>query len=112
MEVGDKEDRISVKCRRQVVKGKVKTVLVFEPDSLEALSLLGKIYYLQHRYKEAEVIFRKQVRLNNLSPSGYNNLGQVLLKQRRSASAVNLLKKAQQLDPKSGLIALNLAGAY
>ena len=91
---------------------KVKTVLVFEPDNAEALSLLGKIYYLQHKYNEAELVFRKQVKLNKKSASAYNNLGQVLLKQKRSASAVALLLKAQALDPKSGLIALNLSGAY
>ena len=91
---------------------KVKTVLVFQPENIEALSLLGKIYYLQHNYKNAELIFRRQASLNKKSASAYNNLGQVLLKQNKYSQAVTQFRAAQKLDPKSGLIALNLSGAY
>jgi Tfp pilus assembly protein PilF len=91
---------------------KVKTVLVFQPENLEALSLLGKIYYLRHEYKNAEMIFRQQVRLNKNSASAYNNLGQVLLKQKKCVQATLQFEAAQKLDPDSGLIALNLSSAY
>ncbi|MDD5698613.1 MAG: tetratricopeptide repeat protein [Victivallaceae bacterium] len=91
---------------------KVQTVLVFQPENSEALSLLGKIYYLQHKYKKAEMIFRKQVKLNKKSASAYNNLGQVLLKQEKCSQAAVQFRLAQELDPESGLIALNLSGAY
>ncbi len=91
---------------------KVKTVLVFQAENNEALSLLGKIYYLQHEYKKAEMIFTKQVKLNRKSASAYNNLGQVLLKQKKYSRAALQFQTAQDLDPESGLIALNLSGAY
>ena len=91
---------------------KVKTVLVFQPENAEALSMLGKIYYLKHEYKEAEMIFTKQVKLNKKSASAYNNLGQVLLKQKKYSRAALQFQVAHGLDPESGLIALNLAGAY
>ncbi len=91
---------------------KVKTVLVFQPENNEALSLLGKIYYLQHKYRKAEMIFRQQVRLNKKSAVAYNNLGQVLLKQKKCSQAALQFVAAQELDPESGLIALNLSGAY
>jgi Flp pilus assembly protein TadD len=91
---------------------KVKTILVFQPDNIEALSLLGKIYYLRHDYKSAELIFRRQANLNKKSASAYNNLGQVLLKQNKYSQAVTQFRTAQKLDPESGLIALNLSGAY
>ena len=91
---------------------KVKTILVFQPENLEALSLLGKIYYLNHDYKRAELIFRRQAQLNKKSASAYNNLGQVLLKQNKYSQAVAQFRTARKLDPKSGLIALNLSGAY
>ena len=93
-------------------ENKVKTVLVFQADNIEALSLLGKIYYLQHEYQKAEMIFRQQVKLNKKSASAYNNLGQVLLKQKKYSRAALQFQIAQNLDPESGLIALNLSGAY
>ncbi|MDD5599278.1 MAG: tetratricopeptide repeat protein [Victivallaceae bacterium] len=93
-------------------ENKVKTVLVFQPDNGEALSLLGKIYYLKHDYKRAEMIFSRQVNLNRKSATAYNNLGQVLLKQKKYDRAALRFQVAQELDPESGLIALNLAGAY
>lgn len=91
---------------------KVKTVLVFQSENNEALSLLGKIYYLQHKYKKAGMIFRQQVKINKKSASAYNNLGQVLLKQKKYSRAASQFLIAQDIDPESGLIALNLSGAY
>lgn len=93
-------------------ENKAKTVLVFQAKNNEALSLLGKIYYLQHEYQKAEIIFRRQVTFNKKSASAYNNLGQVLLKQKKYSQAAKQFLIAQDIDPESGLIALNLAGAY
>jgi tetratricopeptide (TPR) repeat protein len=100
------------KGKLETAEEKVKTVLVFQSENTEALSLLGKIYYLKHEYKEAEMIFTKQIKLNKKSASAYNNLGQVLLKQKKYTRAALQFQVAQGLDPESGLIALNLAGAY
>jgi len=100
------------KGKLEVAEDKIKTVLVFQNENNEALSLLGKIYYLKHEYKKAEDIFTKQVKLNKKSASAYNNLGQVLLKQKKYSRAVLQFQAAQKLDPESGLIALNLSGAY
>ena len=93
-------------------ESKVKTVLVFQARNNEALSLLGKIYYLQNEYEQAEIIFRRQIALNKKSASAYNNLGQVLLKQKKYSQATKQFLVAQDIDPESGLIALNLSGAY
>ena len=100
------------KGKLEAAEEKVKTVLVFQPENIEALSLLGKIYYLEHEYIKAEMIFTRQVKLNKKSASAYNNLGQVLLKQKKYSRAALQFQVAQGLDPESGLIALNLAGAY
>jgi Tfp pilus assembly protein PilF len=100
------------KGKIDVAENKVKTVLLFQKNNNEALSLLGKIYYLQNEYIKAETTFRKQVKLNSKSASAYNNLGQVLLKQKKYIQAVEQFEIAQKLDPESGLIALNLSGAY
>lgn len=100
------------KGKIEEAESKVKAALVFQKKNNEALSLLGKIYYLKHEYKEAETVFVKQIKLNDKSASAYNNLGQVLLKQKKYTRAIIQFKAAQKLDPESGLIALNLSGAY
>ena len=100
------------KGKIEAAQDKVKTVLVYQEKNNEALSLLGKIYYLKHEYKNAEDIFTRQIKFNGKSASAYNNLGQVLLKQKKYTRAVLQFKAALKLDPESGLIALNLAGAY
>ncbi len=100
------------KGKIEAAENKVKTVLVYQKENNEGLSLLGKIYYLKHEYKKAEDIFTKQVKLNGKSASAYNNLGQVLLKQKKYTRATLQFSAAQKLDPESGLIALNLSGAY
>lgn len=100
------------KGKIDAAEDKVKTVLMFQNENNEALSLLGKLYYLKQEYESAENIFSKQIRINPKSASAYNNLGQVLLKQKKYPRAVLQFKKALELDPESGLIALNLSGAY
>ena len=100
------------KGKISVAEDRVKTVLVFQPENNEALSLLGKIYYLQHKYKKAELIFQQQVKINKKSAGAYNNLGQVLLKQKKYSRAASQFLVAQNIDPESGVIALNLSGAY
>jgi len=93
-------------------QNQVKTVLIFQAENNEALSLLGRIYYLKHEYKKAEMIFRRQIEVNKKFASAYNNLGQALLKQKKYSKAASQLLIAQDIDPKSGLIALNIAGVY
>lgn len=93
-------------------ENKVKTVIIFQAKNNEALSLLGKIYYMQHEYQKAEIIFRRQIAFNKKSAGAYNNLGQVLMKQKKYSQADKQFLVAQDFDPESGLIALNLAAAY
>lgn len=100
------------KGKVDAAEDKVKTVIMFQNENNEALSLLGKIYYLKGEYENAEQIFIKQIKINEKSASAYNNLGQVLLKKKKYSRAVIQFKKALKLDPESGLIALNLSGTY
>ncbi|QSH40155.1 tetratricopeptide repeat protein [Lentisphaerota bacterium ZTH] len=89
----------------------VKTILVFEPDNYDALSLLGRIYYIRHEFKSAESIYRRLMVINSKDPAVRNNLGQTLLKQQKYKQAVNELKAAFKFKPDSGIISVNLAGA-
>lgn len=93
-------------------ENKVKTVLIFEPDNFNALSLLGRIYYNQQKYEEAEVVFRRQTRIQGTDAAVYNNLGQTLAKQQKFEEALKQMTTASELDPDSPLISLNLSGIY
>ncbi|MCP3967313.1 MAG: tetratricopeptide repeat protein [Lentisphaerae bacterium] len=92
-------------------ENQVKTILIFEPENYDALSLLGRIFYLKRKFKSAEAIYRRLIILNSKDPAIRNNLGQTLLKQQKYQRAVNELTAAYKLKPDSGVISLNLASA-
>jgi len=91
---------------------KVKTVLVFDPDNLQALTIVGRIYYSSKRYAEAEYIFRRQIRLSAGNPTVLNNLGSTLVRLNKYTEAVSYLRQAWVKAPDSPEIIINLAGAY
>ncbi|HBC86510.1 MAG TPA: hypothetical protein DCZ94_06105 [Lentisphaeria bacterium] len=90
----------------------LRTLLVFEPDNQQALSLLGGIFYYSQRYSEAEMIFRRQIKLTPDNDSVYNHLGSVLAKQSKMQEAVTMTIKAIELNPKSSDAQINLASMY
>lgn len=89
-----------------------KTVLIFEPENNAALALLGRIYYQQGKYREAEKIFRKQIEFSGDDAVVYNNLGQALAKQHKFDAAATHLTMAYELDPDAPQVSLNLSGIY
>ncbi len=90
----------------------LRTLLVFDPDNQEALSLMGGIYYYSQRYAEAEMIFRRQVKLSPDNDSVYNHLGSALAKQSKINEAINMTLKAIDLNPKSSDAQINIASMY
>ena len=58
----------------------LRTILVFEPNNMNALSLLGGIFYYSGRYDEAEDIFKKQIEIDPNSYLAYNRLASTLAK--------------------------------
>lgn len=90
----------------------LKTLLVFEPDNQQALSLLGGIFYYSQRFSEAEMIFRRQIKLTPDNESLYNHLGSALAKQSKMQEAVQMTLKAVELNPKSSDAQINLASMY
>lgn len=91
---------------------KLRTALVFSPDNIHALSLLGKLLYIQEKFKEAEFIFRRISELTPDDSSAYNNLGAVLAKQKRFREAISATRKSLELEPDSPVAELNLAGMH
>lgn len=91
---------------------KLRTILVFAPDNAQTLTLLGGILYYSGREKEAESIFRRQIKLNPKDHLAYNRLGSALAKQKRYQEAINSVAMAVGLKPDSGEAQINLAGLY
>ncbi len=90
----------------------LRTILVFEPNNRETLSLLGGILYYSNRYREAEAIFRRQVKLDPKNSPVYNRLGSVLAKQKKYKEAIYNSSIAVGINPDFGSGHINLAGIY
>ncbi|MFZ2655746.1 MAG: hypothetical protein WAX69_12515 [Victivallales bacterium] len=90
----------------------LKTLLVFEPENQQALSLLGGIFYYSQRFSDAEMIFRKQIRLTPDNESLYNHLGSALAKQSKMQEAIQMTLKAVEINPKSSDAQINLSSMY
>jgi len=90
----------------------LRTILVFNPNHIQTLSLLGGILYYSNRYDEAEVIFRRQIELNPHSALAYNRLGSTLAKQKKYKEAIDNSSIAVGMKPDSGEGHINLAGMY
>lgn|GEM_PF-5485488 len=70
--------------------------------------LLGK----QNRFDEARAEFEEAVRISPQEKVGYFNLGLANLKRRDPYAAVEVFKKAMEIDPKDKSIRLRLAALY
>jgi len=91
---------------------RLRTFLIFEPENLQALSILGEILYRSRKYKDAEFIFRRQLDINPKEPGVYNNLSSALAKQSKFEEAVKTAEKGLTIEPESTSILLNLSGMY
>ena len=90
----------------------IRTILVFNPDHRQALSLLGGILYYSNRYKEAEAVFRHQIKLDPANSLAYDRLGSALAKQKKYKEAIDSSSIAVGMMPESGNGHINLAGMY
>ena len=103
--------------RLYIGKGKILKVLELisgienlknDPD---ILMQEANIYMLLHRFEEAEAKLKEALQFKE-SSSIYNNLGVVLLQQRKGNEAIQALKKSIKIDPKNINTWLNLATFY
>jgi hypothetical protein len=112
-------DELLDSSRRMLAEGKeteaedrLRTLLVFSPDHVPALSLLGGMLYYSHRYEEAETMYRRQLRIDPASASVHNNLASALARQERYIEAIASAEKALEIDPDSAPAYINLASIY
>jgi len=94
----------------QAAEDKFRTVLVFEPDNIKALSAIGGLLYKQGKYPDAELFFRNQAKLSPDDATVYNNLGAVLAKQRKYSEAIKSMERGLLINPDSGVALFNLSG--
>ena len=90
----------------------LRTALVFYPNDIRILSLLGTVLYMQKQYRSAEEIFRLMTMLNPEDTAAYTNLGAVLASQKRYREAIVSARKVYQKEPDSPIAALNLSSMY
>lgn len=91
---------------------RLRTYLIFEPNNLQALTILGEILYRSRKYNDAELIFRKQLSINPKEAAVYNNLSSALAKQNKFEEAVKTAEAGLKIEPESPSLLLNLSGMY
>lgn len=82
------------------------------PRNLNALQMLGNVYFAQKKYAEAENTFRTLTTIDGQRSINFNNLGQALAMQKKYSEAIIELKKAIALAPELPQPHLNLAEVY
>ena len=92
----------------------VNHALEIDPGLGEAYVSLGELHDARGEYEEMEVAFRKAIELSPNYATAYqwygNNLGGGGLS--RTQERTDLLRKAAELDPRSAIIGINLAGKF
>ena len=89
---------------------KLRTLIVFDPGNVKAISLLGSIMFQQGNYQEAEFFFRMQAKVAPDDVSALNNLASALSRQCKYPEAIQSIEKVLEINPDSGAALLTLSG--
>src|SRR5438270_960368 len=87
-------------------------VLNSDPNSAEALLLLGVIRDEQQRYQEAEAVVLRAAQLDQKSASAHMYLGKTYLAENKLAEATEQYKAAEELSPRNVEVRVTLARLY
>ncbi len=94
-------------------EGAIKRALAIDPNLGEAYASLGLLKQHQNLPGEAEAAFKKAIQLSPNYATGWQWFSQFQSQDSsRTNESFELLKKAAELDPRSSVIQLNLAGKY
>ena len=96
----------------QVAETAVWTLLSTNPNDTQALTLLAQIRSNQQRFPEAESLLRRVIQLDPKAISPRLNLAETLLAQQKMEDAVREYEEAQQINPASSEIKVELARLY
>lgn len=89
-----------------------KTFLLFRPNDFSVVSELAMLLCESGHYGEAEFFVRRQIELKPENPVFYNNLGEILARQRKMKEALRATEKAIELNPENERALLNASGIY
>jgi tetratricopeptide (TPR) repeat protein len=87
----------------------IKTVLVFYPKNIEALSLLTGIYCFSGKYNLSDDLLRKILVIDPDNFAAQENLGIVLEKQKNYTCALASFLRASLMKPESPLAYIHMA---
>jgi tetratricopeptide (TPR) repeat protein len=91
----------------------LRTVLVFSPSDIIALSLLGRIFFRSGKYTEAEELFKRLASIEEWKNAvTLNHLASTVAKREKYSEAIDLCLKAQELDKGFAEAYLNLSAIY
>ena len=88
------------------------TVLSTDPNSSDALTLLGIVRGRQKRYTEAEALFRRVLQLEPKSLVAHRNLAEALIALNKPDAAIEEYKEVVQLAPQDYAAKVELANLY
>ena len=84
--------------------------LSIDPDNVEAMVALGSAARDQFRYSDAFDYFERAIKLNPSFATAYQWYGGVMLSMGDPEAALTRYQQAWNLDPRSRIIGINLAG--
>jgi tetratricopeptide (TPR) repeat protein len=93
-------------------EGALKTIIVFYPDNIEALSLLTGIYTLTGKYEQSYDLLKKILKIDPNNFVAQENLGIVLEEMKQYNNALASFFKASLINPKSPLSYIHMAKIY
>ncbi|MFQ5963020.1 MAG: tetratricopeptide repeat protein [Candidatus Scalinduaceae bacterium] len=102
--IGSGNHNLLFKLYNRLVENKIVTTT----SRLELLNKLGEAYCSQNKFKEAEALFHKILKLNPNNSTVLNNLGFVYSKQNKIIEATVSFQKALELNPNNKDAILNL----
>ena len=119
VEIFSKEEQIISTAIKKYRLGEIReaendfrTILVFDPNHQAALTYLGTIFFSQKKYKEAELLFRRETEHYSGNPVAFRNLSLTLLQQGKFNEALTALKQAAELSPDNRELQIALAKLY
>lgn len=89
-----------------------RTAIEVDPSSINAYSLLGRIYLSQKRLDAARSQFTKIAESQERPVGPLTVIGTIDMMQNKNADAQKTFERVMQIDPKAGVAANNLAWLY
>jgi TolB-like protein/Flp pilus assembly protein TadD len=91
----------------------INTALEIEPELGEAYTSLGALFDNQDQYEDAEQAYRRAIKLSPNYATSYHWLSNTIRTSwSRRNEARAMAEKAQELDPRSAIIGVNLGASY